>query len=179
MWRYLAFVLWMVACGASEGWAQIWVDVHQNGDAWLHNVGASALTFDGYQILDVTGQGRLRHENLRSVESLIAAGKVGDVLNTLGAGALGFTEAGLSPNSVAELTAGAGGTLQPGATWYLGPIFPPIQSYPSWEGFECSFNTGGAIQQAPCPYIICEPTSGTLGLLGVIATSMLLVRRRK
>lgn len=179
MWRHLVFSLWLAACGASEGRAQIQVITRMDGDVRLVNLTGSPFAFDGYQILDVTGQGRLRYESLRSVESLIAAGKVGEVLETLGVGALGFAEAGLSPNSFTELTAVAGAILASGTRWSLGPIFPHYESHSSSRGFECSFSTQFGEINVDRPFQVFEPVSGALGLSGVIATSMFLARRRK
>jgi hypothetical protein len=107
--------------------------INQRGVAWFTNTGDEPVTFDGYQIQDAYEPGRLMPDYLRSVERVVAAGKIDEVLNVLGVGALGLATAGLSPSSIAELTAGMGGTLQPGRGWWLGQIFPhdlPVGAYP-------------------------------------------------
>lgn len=175
----LAIVLVVVGV-ASLAKAQLALQILQDGNAEIVNIGSTALTYDGYQILDHQDPGRLIPENLRSVESLLAAGDFASVLNGLGAGALGLSTYGLSPNNIAELTAGAGGTLQPGARWSLGQIFPAgLPLGPNPVGFVFAANDSWYGHSSFIDVVpgIPEPSAVLLAGMGLVSL-VALARRR-
>lgn len=177
--RLLCLAVVLVVVGfASPANAQLALQIYQDGGAAIVNVGATPLIYDGYQIQDAQEPGRLIPGNLRSVESLIAAGQINDILSTLGAGALGFAPAGLSPNNIAELTAGAGGFLQPGARWSLGQIFPPgLPHCP--EGFTWSWNGSGGFNSGAAGFDGICPEPSTLTMCGLAFLSLLAFTLRR
>ncbi len=151
----------------------LWVDV--DGTTYLHNSTGGPLSFDGYQI--TSDLGTLNPAGWDSISDRIP-GRISELIEALGAGALTFGEANPNANNLAELNLGGAATLAAGAKFSIGKPFGPSYD-PTLRGYYKLNSSPTPVPFDCLPYLTClpEPSTGALALCGCGA--MLLLRRRR
>jgi hypothetical protein len=153
----------------------LWVDVDLT--AYLVNMTAANISFDGYQI--VSENNDLDVDGWYSISDRVEQGRTQELMAELGAGALGFGEMSPTSAQISEANISGVGVLKAGAKFSIGK---PFSSCPDTGGFAFFFKVGGIAHHdgnssgagVACP----EPSTWLLAVLGVIGMATLRRRSR-
>ncbi len=152
---------------------RLWVEV--DGTAYLENWTDSPVSFDGYQI--TSDNGTLDPAGWDSISDRVP-GRINELIQSLGAGALTFGEANPSPTNLAELNLANAATLAAKAKFSIGKPFGSLLDL-SLRGYYKPAGSANAVPIDCFPYLTClpEPSTGVLALCGCGAA--LIVRQRR
>jgi hypothetical protein len=138
--------------------------VELDGTTSLWNTTSSPISFEGYSILSETSD--LDPSGWKSVSDYFANGETDLLLTSLGAGSLGFSEAGATATGLSELSLTGMATIQPGAKFAIGK---PFSVLPPSNGTSAAWkDPSGSIDIVYAP----EPGTwllATLAGLGLVA----------